>query len=571
MENYWTEMEVDRSYTSYTIQMERNSYSDGVMFSPRHARFAKHHETLPDSVEGSVETLLKGANPRIIVIFKACESELMDVMATLKNCVAVAHRGVMEREQHHIYAIEWAPALAYWYASRHYDLGPGHLPNDMWLAVDGKVMELESMCKTCDRRLRKTMDLCHFLHSSCVRADWKPLSWDFLASYGDWFEKHQPHYDALGTLALRHKPVKEVSVHDAFKKPSFNSLSTDPGEWESRKDELSSRSATAARTRRVRDSLCPTCVRRTQNRRDAKACSSSGGRRCVGPILKEDFVYGYASTCVPWMLHALLLCERNLDMRAIVPHWRGSRIKDYRILGPTAASPSLNSDMKGDSGNKRMLVAKVGKSIIDHAVVSYERLTAFAGEKRVERFEQLRACMPRPDKVDRVNGLATHSMLLAAARALATSCAGYWRPPGTISDRKLMQVRVREDEVDLCYSLPRFYEDKICLQAVNDVYKIPGNSYRAQHCESPYRKRENELWREVVIKRGIKVTADVWRKLFSEQNWVSTELPDDGKLRKLVRAAMRKVKKENEEKRKKEADARRMKKSLTAKAAGIAS
>jgi hypothetical protein len=209
-----------------------------------------------------------------------------------------------------------------------------------------------------------------------------------------------------------------------------------------------------------------------------------------------------------------------------------------------------------------VLLAKIGKTIVDHVSVSYTGLMKFLGMQDVTEFEQpeLKRMVYPPQKLDKDNGLVTRALHLATAFALGKGTCATHRPPGAIASRSLVAVRAGPTHVSLEYVLPSYCSMKVNVKEVRDAYRIPGAVYDRSHCESPRRRRENMLWKDVVIKRGISVGTDVWRRLFTEQNWMEGEPPKDNKeLKKLINALKRTMKKEKEEKRKK---------SLTTKAAG---
>ena len=570
MDSYWTTMKLEVAGTHYSFNIgtgaKRSYSSDECSWSPGGYNWRDTYAPYADAINRHVGA----ADPTILVLLNFYRADLEEVVGLVKNCIAMPYKGEEVEVQHHLYSLEWAPVVNWLYmmaknngsVPRRADHLPPDLPDALAMYVDGKPLNTLEMCKSCTFFLDKTMGLCKPLHTSCQKEGFPPLTWDFIQSNGtrtEWLDKHKTDFDAMKELDIPYKKVSTMMIHDSFEIASFDTISVNEDKWEELRKERSDRSVTASRTKRIRKSMCEGCAVKHQRCKEYEICSSNGGvdyngALCKGPIYGEDHEYALAKRCKPWMMHALglTLHSRNFDGKKFVPEWRGSRIKQFEILGPIAlgsyssSSKSIKSNIECEG--KGVLVAKIGISIMDQQVVGYKQLCDWLGVKPVTKWEHLTKYF-KPASLVAMSGLPLAAHFMATAYVLSKGASKNYRPNYARVFRDLCKIEISDGTISLRYSLPRYYGELFNISNLEDVYAMPGGHKSGTSDFSAYRQRENELYRAWAVDVGIHMGTDVWRALFKEHHsdWMGTgygdnvEVVDEKEMRKLAREKKREL------------------------------
>ena len=503
--------------------------------------------------------LVQNAPREIGVLINAEEADLKEVIDKIKNAVIIRYH-----DQFHIYSLHWAFAVSYWYSesSAYRNRGTdgftihqgnpegGRLFQNIY--VDGKRFDLiDNMCKICGNYLEKMMDLCSLLGSRCIQTGVPPFTWDVVSSKGstnDWFDQHQTDFSKLTSLkSMVFKEAKTISVHKAFSSITFDTLSEDEIELNALKEERSDYSKAAAKTRRIRKTVCNGCLIKKAYPDLSLSCSANRTYArigCYGPVYDEDYVAAYSANCKPWMLHALSLCNlqqdpstnESLDFRGLVPSWKRCRIDTYKILGPYTRTT-------GAVGTGRfVLLGQIGIRTFRHHVINYASLCEYLKIDPVYSWEDLVTSKTSVfSDVPVVSYISAAAYLLSLGRSAETYASAY----GHGGNRHyLVNIDVFKDEVNLEYKNRYSMNLRLAVNTgLSNIYDIPETKHlRESICFSESRKRENMLYHHFSVTNNIVMSTKVWRAIYAEHalEWShnlaeSLKVVSMKEMRKLVR------------------------------------
>jgi hypothetical protein len=393
----------------------------------------------------------------------------------------------------------------------------------------------EAYCLACPFILDRTLRVCHPMYVDCKRSE-PPFTvlpklddetgGNSFKELEQWYLNNPMDVEALRCPEVesicKYEEAKKISSHGAFECVSLQSLTDDEQALKQLHDQRSERSSDAARTRKMKGTVCDGCLKEE----DEYGCK----RSCTGPWYGVDYLH-LAEKCEPWMVWALELSlyDRTFDFRKVIPELRGDRIQDHDLVPYSDGRMMVMKKTRRETSGYDVPFSLV------HSIVSEQSKIKFPADDNgafYETWEELE---------NSVSNLRRYS---------------YWPPPEWVkvlaymlSTHSLMhRMRIRAGFGYVCYVLSslELRSTSIFLNyskgarssyskvaSLDDFYQ-----FKAVKEHTDERKEENKFLHKLVLEDNVLIPGRCFRHVVETRNWRELSIKD---WKKLLKAAGRKV------------------------------